>query len=232
MYVYQQPAGDSWCRLHALNAIIQGPVLNVDQLKSLAKRWEAMEPSPDALVFESVHSDGRSFLAFALEEYLPHIVALYVPVGGVKSLAQDDPASSILLSAVGALQFSESHVWALLPDDSGQWWSLDSLAGHAQQIPALALSPNTGYVLLIPLTKARTVLLPMLERRMQRLLLSENHSCAAAHENLETSVRAYAHVAARTGMPVPLALAMPHKCGMLNAARTMAWACINYSDTM
>lgn len=240
MYVARQRPGDNMCRMHALNAVLGGPVLTHATFEALARKWQALEPSPDTLIFESAHSDGRSFLAFALEECLPDCVAHYVPVGsGAAALARDDPDGGIVRAAEHALEFSLTHTWALVSTPAGAWWRLDSLVGHASAMHTpLRLDNKHGYVLVLPRTQqSRDVLMQALAQRMRRILTELDCNtaiCSLMYENLETSVWAYAHVAARCGTPLPVELfkaaeaARFDKCGVLTVAQTLALSCINY----
>ena len=243
MYVAHQNPGDDMCRMHALNAVIGQPVLTPTTFEALAREWQALEPSPDTLIFESVHSDGRSFLAFALEECLPDCVACYVPFGtGAAALIRDDPEGQIVRATERALAFSLTHTWAVVSKPAaGSWWRLDSLGGGPRAMPhALRLDEYHGYVLVLPRTlQSRDSLLEALALRMRRMLATidiDAHAalCPIMYENLETSIWAYSHVAQRCGTPLPFDLfeatraTRLNKCGVLNVARTLALACINW----
>lgn len=246
MYVEHQSPGDDMCRMHALNAVLGGPVITLVEFKRLANKWQALEASPDTLMFESVHSDGRSFLAFALEECIPDCVAHYVPWGGgVAALAQDDPEGHVVSAVQRAIEFSDTHTWALV-NTKGTWWRLDSLMHGPRAVLPLPqhLDNRHGYVLVLPRSQeSRDALFQVLDNRIRRILsISENevhpeHKCLTLYENLETAVWAYAQVAARCGTPLPEGVveaaqaARFDKCGIQNVARTLAFSCMNFTQS-
>jgi hypothetical protein len=206
MYVERQ-VGDQ-CRRHALNALVQAPALDAAAFTQLAADWDALEPGAVGPQFESVHSDGRSFLSFAAERLLPLMSAQYVPLGAAEALRQDVASTTgqALEAHVHAyLEFNQGHVWACAQDEAKQWWRLDSLAGTPTRMPNPHLSAAHGYVLILPLQRAAELLIPVHAARLRRALEAHD-TCGALSEDIETSLFAYLHLMQRALGGVPSAL--------------------------
>jgi hypothetical protein len=120
-------------------------------------------------MFDSVHSDGRSLLAFIIESLAPEVVAHYVPLGALPALLEH-AADATLKGCRAFLQFDAGHVWARVRTRAG-WWHLDSQEGRARFLntggsPFGAYTQQYGYVLVMPLDYALVTLPPVFKKRL------------------------------------------------------------------
>ena len=177
--MYWEPQTGSNCRVHALNALFQGPAVTPESLIKYTRDFDAfynitvnsMGVGTDG--YEAVQSDGRTLLSFVIETIDPRAVTYYVPINSVPAALTRFKVQGIEdLSIPSCLVFSSEHVWCCRRDkaDPATWWTLDSSNGLRRVTRVLPRSADRGAILVFSKPAAREHVLPLLKQELAAAL--------------------------------------------------------------
>ena len=177
--MYWEPQTGNNCRVHALNALFQGPAVTPDSLTQYTRDFDAfynitvnsMGVGTDG--YEAVQSDGRTLLSFVIETIDPRAVTYYVPINSIPAALTRFKVQGIEdLSIPSCLVFSSEHVWCCRRDkaDPSTWWNLDSSSGLRRVTRVLPRPNDRGAILVFSKPAAKEHVLPLLKQELASAL--------------------------------------------------------------
>lgn len=177
--MYWEPQTSDNCRVHALNALFQGPAVTPASLIQYTREFDAFydittnSAGVGTQGYEAVQSDGRTLLSFVIETIDPRAVTYYVPLNSIPSLLARFQAQGIEdLSIPSCLVFSPDHVWCCRRDkaDPATWWNLDSSSGPRKVSRVLPRPNDRGAILVFSKPAAKEHVLPLLQQELAAAL--------------------------------------------------------------
>jgi hypothetical protein len=208
--MYWEPQRGDNCRVHALNALFQGPAVTAESLITHTRAFDSFYgiTTNSAGVgtdgYEAVQSDGRTLLSFVIETIDPKAVTYYIPISTMCSaLARFKVTAIEELDTPSCLIFSARHVWCCRRDktDPRVWWNLDSCTGP-HQVTRLIPSrqdQQLGVILVFSKPVAKAWLLPVLKLELAAMLKQSNmfENFTSAFEGVETLLYTYRRLSAQ-----------------------------------
>lgn len=147
----RQAKADS-CRLHAINAVLGGPVFTQESFTAMVDAFDLHAGLPVGTSrLDTAASVNGSLFAYALQwagkqQYYTRALSMYA-TKGTEVDAKSSPAVSYgVRNAVSAFVYSSVHTWALVRSSVG-WVELDSLASNptpAVNVLAIVSPPGIG----------------------------------------------------------------------------------------
>jgi hypothetical protein len=217
--MYWEPQTSDNCRVHALNALFQGPAVTPASLVAYTREFDAFyNITVNSLGigtqgYEAVQSDGRTLLSFVIETIDPRAVTYYVPINSVPAaLARFKVQGIEDLSIPSCLVFSSDHVWCCRRDkaDPTTWWNLDSSSGLRQINRVLPRPNDRGAILVFSKPAAKAHVLPVLKQELAAALkrapdmLNGHHpDWPALVESIETLVFTYRRLKVQCDLDQP-----------------------------
>ena len=177
--MYWEPQTSDNCRVHALNALFQGPAVTPDSLVQYTRDFDAFyniavnSAGMGTQGYEAVQSDGRTLLSFVIETIDPRAVTYYVPIHAIPATLSRFKAQGIEdLSIPSCLVFSAEHVWCCRRDksDPSAWWNLDSSSGPRRVSRVVPRPNDRGAILVFSKPAAKEHVLPVLKQELAAAL--------------------------------------------------------------